>query len=321
MSANFSFVLGMYTCVHLPHPRFSSRPPPTPLPSQRHHLATLHSNTLSLPPANKALIRTTNLGCFSRLGVQVLAEGVGRCGLASGLAGWSLLLSIFLYFPYMLSFLLNYLHVLSVPLKHKICLSLHLNSFIFLLIRACFQYVPLPLPHPAFFITPHSRVPLLISIPFCLFLSFVSALVTFIYTISTVLLMWFQHFHLICLLSLPDSPSNQSFSPISFLPSFLFSQFPRWSSRSTFPRLPSANWCTLPAWWHLETCPYASRGARMARRSFLPRASLSTQRSSWAPSRYPRCRSNTMATTPASPATMLPPSAQRGNSQWLVSLE
>lgn len=178
-----------------------------------------------------------------------------------------------------------------------------------------------------FLTLPISRVPPLISIPFCRFLSFVSALViallSFIYPISTILLMWFQDFHLICLLSLRSltlraTSLSHTFHSYLFFP---FSQFPRWSSRSTFPRLPSANWCTSPAWWRLETCPYASRGARMARRSCLPRASPSTRRSSWAPSRYPRCRSSTMATTPALPAMMLPLSAQRGNSQWPVSPE
>lgn len=118
---------------------------------------------------------------------------------------------------------------------------------------------------------------------------------------------------------------------ITFIPSFLLLthtsshfqslQFLRWSSRLTFHQLPLGSWCTSPAWFRLETCPYASRGARMGRRSCPPLASLSTQRSSWAPSRYPRCRSNTMATTPALPAMMLPLSAQRGSLQSPVSVK
>lgn len=108
---------------------------------------------------------------------------------------------------------------------------------------------------------------------------------------------------------------------IQFLCLFYLSQFLHWSSHLTFLRLPSVNWCTLPAWCRLGTCPYASHGARMARRSCPLRASLSTRRSSWAPSRYRRCRSSTMATTPALPAMMLPLSAQRGSSRLQVRKE
>lgn len=108
---------------------------------------------------------------------------------------------------------------------------------------------------------------------------------------------------------------------IQFLCLFYLSQFLHWSSHLTFLRLPSVNWCTLPAWCRLGTCPYASHGARTARRSCPLRASLSTRRSSWAPSRYRRCRSSTMATTPALPAMMLPLSAQRGSSRLQVRKE
>lgn len=108
---------------------------------------------------------------------------------------------------------------------------------------------------------------------------------------------------------------------IQFLCLFYLSQFLHWSSHLTFLRLPSVNWCTLPAWCRLGTCPYASHGARTARRSCPLRALLLTRRSSWAPSRYRRCRSSTMATTPALPAMMLPLSAQRGSSRLQVRKE
>lgn len=100
--------------------------------------------------------------------------------------------------------------------------------------------------------------------------------------------------------------------------SLQFFQSPHSSSHLTSHRRPLVNWCTLPAWCHLVTCPYASHGARTARRSFLPPVSRLTQRSSWAPSRYRRCHSNTMATTPALPATMLLLWALRGSSRSQV---
>lgn len=177
-----------------------------------------------------------------------------------------------------------------------LCISFHISSF------KCF--------------------PLFISIPLCLFYLLFLHLSLHCCLLFTLFLL-FCEFNIFTSFAFSRSLtlSNQSHSHISFPPSFPLSQFPHWSSRLIFPRLPSANWCTSPAWWRPETCPYASRGARMARRSCLPRASPSTRRSSWAPSRYPRCHSSTMATTPASPATMLPLSARRGNSQWLVSPE
>lgn len=153
--------------------------------------------------------------------MPVLAEGEGICRSASGLAPLSIFIPIFSLFS------LNHLYVLSVTLKCKICLSLHLNSSVLFLIHVCFKYVSLPLTHALYFITPHSfLIPAFISVPVCLFLSFVSALViallSFIHRISTVLLMCFQHFHLICLLWLAHSLSH-----ILFPPSFPLSQFPR----------------------------------------------------------------------------------------------
>lgn len=256
--------------------------------------------------------------------MQVLAEGVGKCGLAStGGAGEVLWASSSLFFSsssniFIAIFsllLLKHLHVLSVPLNGNLCLSSHLNSSVLFLIYVCFKYASLPLPHPAHFITPPSSVFFpFISIPLCIFLHFASVLV-----ISP---LYFFHICYFCCFvnvfwtfSRLPSLTTKLTHTLSFLP---LSQFPRWSSHLTFPRLPLANWCTSPAWWRPETCPYASRGARMARRLCPPQASPLTRRSSWAHFRYPKCPSSTMATTPASPATMPPLSALRGNSQWQV---